>query len=173
MANNYFLAFDVAPHVSDFATRLIDAGRPISPESSWTSTHNLHVTFAFLGPTPPSEDVLKVLEQKTSALGFTEARVTESGYFGNKVWLLRVEVDEKLRELRSDLSRYLPKRLPLHWNPHLTLAKDGVERLRESMVPLDFTASPFRVESLKLFQTVGGGQPYRLERVFYLFPTSS
>jgi 2'-5' RNA ligase len=134
------------------------------PRATWTNPDKWHVTLLFLGKNTTvdyASDRLMGLQHAPF-----QAEVKGAGYFVNSkgprvLWadMTRKESFRSLYEALGGQGLY---------NPHLTIAKlegkgDSDARLADIAKGLhDHVFGPILVENVKLYQTQGGGLPYKV-----------
>jgi 2'-5' RNA ligase len=164
MAGNLFYGFAILnAKVQASLEQLVTDLRDTVPRATWTGPDKWHVTTLFLGDVPvdyASDNLMGLQFQSFSA------EVKGMGYFvnskGPRVLYAELTQRVKLQSLYEALGgkgRY---------NPHLTVAKlEGKGDYAAEFADIaknmaDHEFGPILVQSVKLYQTQGGGLPYKV-----------
>lgn len=164
MAGNLFYGFDILnAKVQEQLLQLVkDLGDTV-PRATWTKQDKMHVTLRFLGNVPidPASDDLMGLQHKSF-----QCEVKGAGYFvnrnGPRVLFAELTNKASLQSLYEALGGNGV------YNPHLTIAKLESSGDSEPLFATyakslsDHVFGPILVSSVKLYQTQGNGQPYKV-----------
>lgn len=166
MAGNYFYGFHI--HGEPVESNLVGFAEKWSktvPRATWTAYGKLHVTLKFVGKTQPETESFLHLCVKTRPI---KLQVKSLGIFANRsgprvLFACMSSAETELKKLHAQLGGH-----PETFTPHLTLAKledlgdaePEFANIAQSNTGIDF--GHCLVDELRLYQTQGGGKPYRV-----------
>lgn len=167
MAGNYFYGFHIGFQVAASVLQAVETYRSHVPRATWTDESKLHMTLLFAGKTyRGGNDLPEFTELCKSAaplrLSFRGAG-TFNGRSGPRVLFAKPVQTDILKQWHKMLGGN-----PETFTPHLTLAKlqevgdadSALATAAQCLTGHDFGAC--FVDELRLYQTMGDGQPYKI-----------
>jgi 2'-5' RNA ligase len=165
MAGKYFFGFHVTGDASTSVLETVAKLKDSIPDATWTSKDKLHVTILFAGNSVRGGEGISQMEQLCRKTPPLRLQFKGAGTFnsmnGPRVLFARPVQHDVLKHWHHELGGD-----PSTFTPHLTLAKmeSGAAAefpvLAQQLVRHDF-GSCF-VDELRLYQTMGDGNPYRV-----------
>ena len=168
MAGQYFYGFHVWGTPASKILQFCKDNKASVPRATWTDESKLHVTLRFVGDkcpdAPTGMDTLARLGVKLPPI---KLHVKGMGTFNNRsgprVLFATVSPLEELKQLNKEFGGN-----PATFTPHLTVAKledtgdaePEFATLAQHNCTVDFGTCV--IDELKLYQTQGGGKPYKV-----------
>jgi 2'-5' RNA ligase len=137
-----FVALEIPSAVRENLAELVNALRPVSPQTRWVCSENLHVTLKFIG---------EVAETRLAAIRTALAQVRSErhvrldfrglGFFPNekhpRVFWVGIEASPNLKTLAAEIEKAAETlgipREQKPFSPHLTLARFEPPRLSDQL----------------------------------------
>lgn len=150
---------------------LMTSLRPRVPGARWVRPESVHLTFRFLGDTPPAriEPLQAALASAASACEPSEARIAGLGTFPDRgqpprVLWVGLRIAPPILELQAACERAaVTVGFPAEERPfrsHLTLARFRGRVLRPALPPVDLGSFPLKTLALVRSQLRPGGAVY-------------